>query len=683
MISQPSRRLFLASFTALFLELMIVRWAPATVHLIAYYANLMLISSFLGLGIGAMASGRRKLFAFFPALLCADVALMLLCRHAVLPGGPLEMRFGSPEAGRLADYLVLAAIFVFNAAVFVPLGQIIGELLESQPPLRGYSWDLGGSLCGSAAFAWFSFAHFSPVAGLALAMAAYLALCDPARRLKSLVFFAATLSALALSSERAAIWSSYYYVLIRDASGAIVSEPPAGLRTMTNPPIYTVSVNHDFYQPDQTIDPRRYSGPQLAAFLGSMADAYRIPYAFGSTAKNVLVLGAGGGTDAEAALLNGANHVDAVEIDPVLVGLSGRFNPSGIYDDPRVSVHIDDARAFVQKSGRGYDRVIFGFLDSQALFSQMSDIRLDGYVYTVESMHRAYGLLGDDGMLAVSFMAGREWLADKLVRMVRDATGRLPIIYESYGQVILCVPRGAMPEAPARLGRFRRVRPDMPLETVTPPTDDWPYLYLSRPAVPRDYLAVIGILLAVSIGAVGRLRGRGFGAGDAHFLFMGLGFMLLETKSIADCSLYFGATWITTAAVVIGMLLMALAANAAAPRFKGITAWAYAPLLAALIGLYFAPSGPILAQSLPLRLAWMTLAAPLPAFFAGLVFSSSFRAAPNRSALFGANLIGAMLGGFLEYLSMAAGRRSLTLILIAAYAASFLCLRTWRRRSLS
>jgi spermine/spermidine synthase len=679
MISQPSRRLFLASFAALFLELMIVRWAPATVHLIAYYANLMLISSFLGLGAGAMASGRKRLFSFFPALLCADVALMLLCRHAVLPGGALEMRFGATGVARLADYLLLASIFSANAAVFLPLGQKIGELLEAQPPLKGYSWDLGGSLCGSAAFAWFSFAHFSPVAGMAVAMAAYLVLCEPARRPTSALIFAGTLSALALSSQPGAIWSSYYHVLIHDGNGIVVSEPPAGLRTMVNPPIYSVSVNHDFYQPDQTIDPKRYAGPELAAFLGSLADAYHVPYAFGSPARNVLVLGAGGGTDAEGALLFGARHVDAVEIDPVLVGLSHRFNPSGIYEDSRVNVHIDDARAFVQRSEGGYDRVVFGFLDSQALFSQMSDIRLDGYVYTVESMRRAYGLLRDDGMLAVSFMAGREWLANKLVRMVRDATGRLPIIYENGGQVILCAPRGATPAAPAQLGRFRRIRPVMPLEDVTPPTDDWPYLYLSAPVVPRDYQAVIGLLLLVSICAVGFLRGSGFGAGDAHFLFMGLGFMLLETKSIADCSLYFGATWITTTAVVIGMLLMALAANAAAPRFKGIATWAYAPLLAALAALYFAPSGLILARALPLRLAWMILAAPLPAFFAGLVFSSSFRAAPNRSALFGANLIGAMLGGFLEYLSMAAGRRSLTLILAAAYAASFLCLRVWRR----
>ena len=51
-------RLFLVSFAALFLELMVIRWVPSMVRFVAYYANLMLISSFLGLGIGAMLSRR-------------------------------------------------------------------------------------------------------------------------------------------------------------------------------------------------------------------------------------------------------------------------------------------------------------------------------------------------------------------------------------------------------------------------------------------------------------------------------------------------------------------------------------------------------------------------------------------------------------------------------------------------
>ena len=47
----PAAQLFALSFTSLFLELMLIRWVPAVVRLVAYYANLMLISSFLGLGL--------------------------------------------------------------------------------------------------------------------------------------------------------------------------------------------------------------------------------------------------------------------------------------------------------------------------------------------------------------------------------------------------------------------------------------------------------------------------------------------------------------------------------------------------------------------------------------------------------------------------------------------------------
>jgi len=57
----------------------------------------------------------------------------------------------------------------------------------------------------------------------------------------------------------------------------------------------------------------------------------------------------------------------------------------------------------------------------------MSNIRLDGYIYTVQSMQSAFRLLNDNGVLSLSFMAGHEWLARKLVRMVALATNQMPI----------------------------------------------------------------------------------------------------------------------------------------------------------------------------------------------------------------------------------------------------------------
>ena len=39
---------------------------------------------------------------------------------------------------------------------------------------------------------------------------------------------------------------------------------------------------------------------------------------------------------------------------------------------------------------------------------------------------------------------------------------------------------------------------------------------------------------------------------------MGWGFLLLQTKSIGDTSLYFGTTWFVTTLVIAGVLLMVL-----------------------------------------------------------------------------------------------------------------------------
>lgn len=61
---------------------------------------------------------------------------------------------------------------------------------------------------------------------------------------------------------------------------------------------------------------------------------------------------------------------------------------------------------------------------------------------------------------------------------------------------------------------------------------------------------------------------------------------------------------------------------------------------------------------------------PLPVFFAGLIFSTTFRETKSASSSFGANLIGATVGGFAEYLGMAIGFQNLSLLVIASYLAS-------------
>jgi hypothetical protein len=77
----------------------------------------------------------------------------------------------------------------------------------------------------------------------------------------------------------------------------------------------------------------------------SVRDYYELPYRFVSTPGDVLVVGAGTGNDVAAALRHDAQHVDAVEIDPTILGLGRQFHPEHPYDSSRVSQHVDDARA--------------------------------------------------------------------------------------------------------------------------------------------------------------------------------------------------------------------------------------------------------------------------------------------------------------------------------------------------
>jgi hypothetical protein len=332
---------------------------------------------------------------------------------------------------------------------------------------------------------------------------------------------------------------------------------------------------------------------------------------------------------------------------------------------------VDDARSFVSRAQPGsYDLVVFGYLDSQALFSSMSNVRLDGYIYTVESIRRSFALLNDRGLLSLSFATPNAWLAAKLYRMVEEATGRIPTLYRSQlGGIVLCVSKAPDHALPANFAHFRQATLSNPA-AIDPPTDDWPFLYLQRKTIPPDYLFGIGGLLLFSIVATGALGGASLMRGNLHFFFLGLGFLLLETKSISDCTLYFGATWLVTLIVVGGVLLMVLAANLLASRVKAFSFALYLPLLAALVLLFVVPRETVLAQSFGLRLLWSLLVVPLPIFFAGLIFSTKFRETASPSAAFGANLIGAMCGGFCEYLGMAVGHHWLAVIVLAAYLAS-------------
>jgi hypothetical protein len=80
-----------------------------------------------------------------------------------------------------------------------------------------------------------------------------------------------------------------------------------------------------------------------------------------------------------------------------------------------------------------------------------------------------------------------------------------------------------------------------------------------------------------------------------------------------------------------------------------------------------------------LNLALTLFLLALPLFFASILFADCYGRVPEASVALGYNLLGAMVGGVLEYCSMAWGINNLNLLCLAAYAGVALLLyrRSW------
>ncbi len=158
-------------------------------------------------------------------------------------------------------------------------------------------------------------------------------------------------------------------------------------------------------------------------------------------------------------------------------------------------------------------------------------------------------------------------------------------------------------------------------------------------------------------------------------LLLGAGFMLIEVRAISQLSLLFGSTWIVNSVVISAILAMALAANLFVALRRPTSPLAAYLLLAVALGLDFALPPDLLAgQPFAARALLGAVPAALPLAFAGVVFSIGFARAADPARAMGWNLIGALVGGALEYLSMATGLSCLAMLALGLYALSLLAL---------
>src|SRR5262249_54856162 len=157
---------------------------------------------------------------------------------------------------------------------------------------------------------------------------------------------------------------------------------------------------------------------------------YQWPYTvFGDTLDDVLILGAGSGTDVAAALKHGAKHVDAVEIDPVILRLGKERHPDHPYDDPRVTLVNDHARHFLSTSAQRYDLIVFALIDSLTVQSSFSSVRLESYMFTEESFRAVRDHLKPRGVMVLYNYFREKWLVDRLANTVATVFGQEPLAH--------------------------------------------------------------------------------------------------------------------------------------------------------------------------------------------------------------------------------------------------------------
>ena len=420
--------LFIISFLVLFFELACIRWFGSTVVFLTFFTNIVLMACFLGMSVGCLAASQRRDFvkAVIPlalvsvALACVSLwAYNRFGRIVVDVGGqnsPQQVFFGTEYRAKDPGHfiipieLVSGIFFALISLMFVGLGQVLGRAFNATPNrVASYTINILGSLVGIVAFGLASYFRTAPIVWFAISIGLILYFVRP----WSMTQLACQIALLGVigyvsynetkwtqSIGRQIFWSPYYKIQYDQKGGSIT----------------TNNIGH------QNMMKVSQSGPGYSLPHLLNRDAGRPPF------EDVLIIGAGSGNDVQCALSNGAKHIDAVEIDPVLNEIGRANHPDRPYDDERVTIHLDDGRSFVHKTERKYDLAIYALVDSLILHSGYSSLRLESFLFTEQAFRAIKAKLKPGGVFAMYNSYRQGWVVGRLAKMAEKVFGTKPIV---------------------------------------------------------------------------------------------------------------------------------------------------------------------------------------------------------------------------------------------------------------
>lgn len=726
--------LFLVSLVILFLELACIRWFPAHVLFLTFFTNTVLLACFLGMSVGCLAANHRRDYLNHTPLLLAvalGAAYATEIVHArmgsPLVGGveastsPQQVFFGADYTSRDVSrfYVPVEAVggffFLLLALVMLGLGQELGRAFTRVPSrVEAYTMNILGSLVGIVLFALASWLHVSPFwwfLAAALGIAYFLAKAPQhqpgrtprARLTTGGIFLAITVGLASLTSGLLSrsktdpfehYWSPYYRVDYEDN------------------PTHSILVNLIGHQ-----NMVSWQAPGVPAY------AYALPHLLrrdsgGPPVQDMLIIGAGSGNDVSRALQWPAvRHIDAVEIDPAIQRLGMRHHPDRPYQDPRVTPHLNDGRNFLRATDKKYDMIVYALVDSLVLHSSYSNLRLESYLFTRQAFEDARRCLKPDGVFVIYNYFRQGWLVGRIEQGLEAAFGSPPLVIafpyraviepksfdEGFTMFIAGNTAGLQqafkenpeywlrsdqplgPQSPngfqlrpspseqERCQRFGLAEVQRP-QDLTPATDNWPFVYLRQPMLPDLSLRGLAIMGGISLVLLAIFLPRRQGTRtlfSGRMFFLGAAFMLVETRAVIHMALIFGSTWMVNSVVFFAVLVMILAANlyVLAARPHNCLVY-YVGLMIALAINLVVPLDTILGFAPFLQILTASVLVFTPILFAGIIFATELSRSTDPDRDMGANIAGAILGGFAENLSMLIGFQYLVLVAAAFYGLS-------------
>lgn len=657
-------RLVLASFLMSFVEMMLIRWVSSNIYQIFFFTNFILIASFLGIGIGFLRSHPNKsYFQYSPFLLACIVLFSYLYSTNYLvklnpETGNIDYYVSALKAYTFPIYLTLPLIFIFVVATLASIADAVARSFKQLPSLSAYRLEVLGTLIGIIVFSGLAFLETPPLVWGTIIALLYIILYWDTWQIGSTTFMIMQITALILmlgvfykeTTTLNHLWSSYYKIQVK----------PFAENS------YVVNVNGLAQQIIEPIQQRKKIKP-----------FYIKPYEHmpkNMSLNNVLVIGAGTGGDVAIVLAQGAKQVDAVEIDPALYQLGRKLNIDKPYDDPRVSIIINDGRAFLQQTKKQYDLIIYALTDSLMLVPGLSSVRLENYLYTLEGLTAAANHLKPDGVFTIYNYYQVYWFANRLGNTL-NLIYRHPPCVDTYSArdywatVFTISHKQNVLQCPALWQSSHE-------DYEKPATDNHPFIYLQENTLPPMYIFA---LLSMAIIAYFLMRSMGASASaiSRHFdlFLMGTAFLLLETASIVSYALLFGTTWLVNSLVFIGILFSVYLAIEVIGRTKQLNIFfLYGLLIISLLILGIIPITELLSFTPIIRFILATGITFTPIFIANLIFAERFSAITSSTDALGANLIGAVLGGFLEYSSLAIGYQHLAFVILMIYSIALMWL---------